>query len=94
MPTPKRLNVAVIGATGLVGGEILKILVQRQFPVETVRVFASERSVGKEVAYNGQKLKLEHLDETSFKDIDVAMFAAGADVSLMYGPVAAEAARW
>jgi len=43
VPTPKRLNVAVIGATGLVGGEILKILVQRQFPVETVRVFASER---------------------------------------------------
>jgi aspartate-semialdehyde dehydrogenase len=91
VPTPKRLNVAVVGATGLVGSEILKILVQRQFPVETVRVFASDRSVGKDVAYNGQKLELEHLEETSFTDVDVAMFAAGADVSLMYGPIAAEA---
>ena len=69
---------------------MLKILAQRKFPVETVRVFASERSVGKQVAYNGDTLKLERLDETSFKDIDLAMFAAGADVSLMYGPIAAE----
>jgi aspartate-semialdehyde dehydrogenase len=91
VPTPKRLNVAVVGATGLVGSEMLKILVQREFPAETVRVFASERSVGKEISYNGHTLKLEHLDETSFKDVHVAMFAAGADVSLMYGPIAAEA---
>ncbi|HKC19044.1 MAG TPA: aspartate-semialdehyde dehydrogenase, partial [Candidatus Dormibacteraeota bacterium] len=53
MPTPKRLNVAVVGATGLVGSEMLKILVQRQFPVDSVRVFASERSVGKQISYNG-----------------------------------------
>jgi aspartate-semialdehyde dehydrogenase len=91
VPTPKRLNVAVVGATGLVGSEMLKILAQRQFPAETVRVFASERSVGKELPYNGQTLKLEHLEETSFKDVDIAMFAAGADISLMYGPIAAEA---
>ena len=91
MPTPKRLNVAVVGATGLVGSEMLKILAQRQFPIESVHVFASERSVGKKVPYNGHSLTLEKLDESSFKDIDLAMFAAGADVSLMYGPVAAEA---
>lgn len=91
MPTPKRLNVAVVGATGLVGTEMLKILVQRQFPVESVRVFASERSVGKEIPYNGHSLKVEKLEESSFKDVDVAMFAAGADISLMYGPIAAEA---
>ena len=70
---------------------MLKILLQRQFPVENVRVFASERSVGKQIPYNGHTLTLEKLEETSFKDVDVAMFAAGADVSLMYGPVAAEA---
>jgi aspartate-semialdehyde dehydrogenase len=69
---------------------MLKILGQREFPVETVRVFASERSVGKEIPYNGQSLRLEHLDESSFTEVDVAMFAAGADVSLMYGPIAAE----
>ena len=91
MPTSKRLNVAVVGATGLVGSEMLKILAQRQFPVDTVRAFASERSVGKKVAYNGDSLELERLDEKSFKDTQIVMFAAGADVSLMYGPVAAEA---
>lgn len=70
---------------------MLKILLQRQFPVENVRVFASERSVGKQIPYNGHTLTLEKLEESSFKDVDLAMFAAGADVSLMYGPVAAEA---
>src|SRR5690348_15950991 len=74
----------------MVGTEMLKILVQRKFPAEKVRVFASERSVGKQLSYNGHSLQLEHLDESSFKDVHVAMFAAGADVSLMYGPIAAE----
>lgn len=69
---------------------MLKILAQRKFPVGKVRVFGSERSIGKQVAFNGHSLQLERLDESSFKDIQVAMFAAGADVSLMYGPVAAE----
>ena len=90
MPTSKRLNVAVVGATGLVGTEMLKILAQRQFPVDTVRAFASERSAGREVPYNGHSLKLEKLGDSSFKDVDIAMFAAGADISLMYGPIAAE----
>ena len=70
---------------------MLKILAQRKFPVEKVRVFASERSVGKQLAYNGHSLQVEKLDESSFKDTQVVMFAAGADVSLMYGPIAAEA---
>jgi aspartate-semialdehyde dehydrogenase len=91
VPTPKQLNIAIVGATGLVGSEMLKILSERKYPAEKIRVFASERSVGSEVAYNGHKLKLEHLSESSFKDIQVVMFAAGADVSLMYGPIAAEA---
>jgi len=75
----------------MVGSEMLKILVQRQFPVDKVRVFASERSVGKQVPYNGRSLHVERLDESSFKDTQVVMFAAGADISLMYGPIAAEA---
>src|SRR5438067_5969155 len=74
----------------MVGSEMLKILVQRQFPVDKVRVFASERSVGKQVPYNGQSLKIERLSESAFKDVQVVMFAAGADISLMYGPIAAE----
>jgi len=91
VPTSKRLNVAVVGATGMVGTEMLKILVQRKFPAEKVRVFASERSVGKQVQYNGHSLQIEKLDESSFKDTQLVMFAAGADVSLMFGPIAAEA---
>jgi len=75
----------------MVGTEMLKILVQRKFPAEKVRVFASERSVGKQVQYNGHSLQIEKLDESSFKDTQLVMFAAGADVSLMFGPIAAEA---
>jgi aspartate-semialdehyde dehydrogenase len=91
VPTSKRLNVAVVGATGMVGSEMLKILSQRKFPAESVRVFASERSVGSQVPFNGHSLKLEKLDESSFKSLDLVMFAAGADVSLLFGPIAAEA---
>ena len=91
VPTSKRLNVAVVGATGIVGQELLRVLAQRKFPTESVRVFASERSVGKQIAFNGHTLKLEKLDESAFKHVDLAMFAAGADISLMYGPIAAEA---
>jgi len=90
VPTSKQLNVAVVGATGLVGIEMLKILAQRKFPVGKVRVFASERSIGKQVSFNGDSLRLERVDDASFKDVQIAMFAAGADISLMYGPIAAE----
>ncbi|HKW71828.1 MAG TPA: aspartate-semialdehyde dehydrogenase, partial [Candidatus Dormibacteraeota bacterium] len=91
MPTSKRLNVAVVGATGLVGNEMLRILAERKFPAERVRVFASERSTGMEVAFNGDTLALQRLDESALAGADVVMFAAGADISLMYGPIAAEA---
>jgi aspartate-semialdehyde dehydrogenase len=91
VPTSKRLNVAVVGATGLVGQQMLKILVQRKFPVATVTAFASERSVGATVPFNGEQLTLKRLDENSFQGIDVVMFAAGADISLQYAPNAAEA---
>jgi len=91
VPTSKRLNVAVVGATGMVGHEMLRILAERKFPAERVRVFASERSIGTKVAYNGDSLTLERLDETVFNGTDVVMFAAGAEISLMYGPIAAEA---
>jgi aspartate-semialdehyde dehydrogenase len=70
---------------------MLKILAERKFPVDRVRAFASERSVGKKIPFNGNALEVERLDDKSFKDMQVVMFAAGADVSLMYGPVAAEA---
>ncbi|HYR50326.1 MAG TPA: aspartate-semialdehyde dehydrogenase, partial [Candidatus Eisenbacteria bacterium] len=91
MPTSKRLNVAVVGATGMVGHEMLRVLAQRQFPCERVIALASERSKGLTVTYNGSSLRVEPLDEKAFKGIDIALFAASGDIALMYGPLAAEA---
>ncbi|GAC1691647.1 MAG: aspartate-semialdehyde dehydrogenase [Candidatus Dormibacteraceae bacterium] len=91
MSNSKRLNVAIVGATGLVGQQMLKILAQRKFPVASVTAFASERSVGSKVPFNGEQLTLRRLEESSFKGMHVVMFAAGADISLLYGPSAAEA---
>jgi len=91
MSTSKRLNVAVVGATGVVGQQMLKILAQRKFPVASISAFASERSVGAKVPFNGEQLTLRRLNETSFQGVDIAMFAAGADISLLYGAAAAEA---
>ncbi len=91
MPTSKRLNVAVVGATGMVGHEMLRVLAQRHFPSERVIALASERSKGLTVYYNGGSIKVEPLDEKAFKGIDIALFAASGDIALIYGPVAAEA---
>src|ERR1700687_430015 len=91
MPTSKRLNVAVVGATGMVGHEMLRVLAQRHFPSERIVALASERSKGMSVAYNGSTIKIESLDEKSFKGIDIALFVASSDIALMYGPLAAEA---
>jgi aspartate-semialdehyde dehydrogenase len=91
VPTSKRLNVAVVGATGMVGHEMLRVLAQRHFPSERVIALASERSKGLTVYYNGGSIKVEPLDEKAFKGIDIALFAASGDIALIYGPVAAEA---
>ena len=91
MPTSKRLNVAVVGATGIVGQEMLKVLAQRGFPAERVLPLASERSKGLTVAYNGSRLTIEPLREDSFKGIDIALFAASSDIALMFAPIAVEA---
>ncbi|MDQ2943953.1 MAG: aspartate-semialdehyde dehydrogenase [Candidatus Dormibacteraeota bacterium] len=91
MPTSKRLNVAVVGATGMVGHEMLRVLAQRHFPIDRVVALASERSQGLTVPFNGSTLKVEALDEKAFKGIDIALFAASGDIALMYGPLAAEA---
>ena len=90
MPTSKRLNVAVVGATGMVGAELLRVLAQRNFPSERVVALASERSKGLTVAYNGSSLQVRDVNELAFKGIDVALFAATGDIALMYGPAAAE----
>lgn len=90
MPTSKRLNVAVVGATGMVGQELLKVLVERNFPAGRVVALASERSAGSTVPYNGSELKIQPLTEDAFDGIDVALMAVGSDIALMYAPIAAK----
>jgi aspartate-semialdehyde dehydrogenase len=85
-----RYVVAVVGATGAVGNEMIKTLSQRNFPVETLRLFASERSEGKTLAFNDKEIAVESLKETSFKGIDIALFSAGAERSKLWAPVAAK----
>jgi aspartate-semialdehyde dehydrogenase len=91
VPTSKRLNVAVVGATGLVGQAMLSILAERHFPSARVRALASERSKGLVVPYNGSSITIEPIDEKAFKGVDVALFAASTDIALIFGPVAVEA---
>ena len=86
----KRYVVAVVGATGAVGNEMIKTLAQRNFPVETLRLFASERSVGKTLGFNDKEIAVEALKDTSFKGIDIALFSAGAERSKTWAPVAAK----
>jgi aspartate-semialdehyde dehydrogenase len=81
--------VAVVGATGAVGNEMIRTLEQRDFPVDTLRLFASERSIGKKLEYKGAKTAVEALDEGSFKGIDIALFSAGGERSREWAPVAA-----
>ncbi len=81
--------VAVVGATGAVGEEMVSILDERNFPVEELRPFASERSAGKRIRFRGESLVVRTLERDSFKDIDIALFSAGGDRSREWAPVAA-----
>lgn len=86
-------NIAVVGATGNVGREILNVLQERNFPAGKVHAVASARSKGREVSYgdSDQVLKVEALDEFDFSSVDIALFSPGASVSKEYAPKAAKA---
>ena len=85
------IKVAVVGATGNVGREMLNILDEREFPAEEIVALASTRSVGRDAMLGEKTLKVKALDNFDFSDIDIALFAAGGDISLKYGPIAAKA---
>jgi len=80
----KEYNVAVAGATGAVGIEMIKTLEQRDFPVKNLRLLASSRSVGKKLTYKDTEIAVEELTEKSFKDIDIALFSAGGGISKQF----------
>ena len=85
-------RVAVVGATGNVGREMLSILAERKFPVSKVHAVASERSAGGEVSFGENSvLKVEALDTFDFKGVDIALFSPGAKVSAVHAPRAAKA---
>ena len=85
-------TVAVMGATGNVGRELLSILEERKFPVEEVIALASSGSVGKEVSYGDEEiLKVQSLDGFNFSGVDIVLSSPGAEVSSKYSPLAAEA---
>ena len=84
----RRYNVAVVGATGAVGTEMLRVLRERRFPVNRLRLLASERSAGRRIVFHGSSYRVEHLTKRSFDGIDVALFSAGSSRSLEFGPEA------
>ncbi len=88
---PQKYNVAIAGATGAVGGAMLDVLERRDFPINELRLLASERSVGKKITFRGTELEVQLLSKDSFKDIDIALFSAGATRSLDFAPSAAAA---
>ncbi len=81
--------VAVVGATGAVGNEMITTLEQRDFPVRELRLFASERSEGVKLEFKGDEIPVEVLKDDSFKGIDIALFSAGAERSRIWAPIAA-----
>src|SRR5580765_5872868 len=84
-------HIAVVGATGAAGTELLRVLERRSFPVAGLRPIGSARSVGKSVQFCGDSIMVEKLDAGSFGKIDIAFFSAGGDVSRSYVPIACQA---
>ncbi len=85
----KAFNVAVVGATGAVGNEMIETLEQRGFPVNSIRLLASERSAGTSLSYKGRDVTVEVLKEDSFEGIEIGLFSAGGSVSQRFAPIAA-----
>jgi aspartate-semialdehyde dehydrogenase len=87
----KEYHIAIAGATGAVGAELLRVLERRNFPVATVRALASGKSAGKNVSFRNQPVPVEELNENSFDQIDIAFFSAGGERSLKFVPIARDA---
>ncbi|WP_278683461.1 aspartate-semialdehyde dehydrogenase [Paraclostridium bifermentans] len=86
----KKVNVAIVGATGMVGRTFLKVLEERNFPMDNLYLFSSARSAGSKVEFAGKEYTVEELNENSFdRDIQIALFSAGGSISEKYAPIAA-----
>ncbi len=85
------LNVAILGASGAVGQELLSILEQRQFPLSSLKLLASPRSAGRKVPFRGRLIEVEAVTADSFKGVHIGLFSAGGSVSAEWAPIAAAA---
>lgn len=86
----KKYNIAILGASGAVGKTMMKVLEERNFPINKIKFLASARSAGKEVEFCGENYKIEEVKPESFEDIDIALFSAGGSASRKWAPIAAE----
>jgi len=87
----KKPHVAVVGATGAVGIEMIKTLEKRNFPVGKLTLLASARSAGKKLKFRGEEITIQELTKDAFKGIDIALFSAGGSISKEFAPIAAKA---
>jgi aspartate-semialdehyde dehydrogenase len=87
----KDYRIAIVGATGLVGQEFIKILLQRHFPMASLRLMASDRSAGRKMPVGDKETEVEETTPESFENIDIALFSAGAEQSKHFAPIAARA---
>ncbi|UCF90038.1 MAG: aspartate-semialdehyde dehydrogenase [Desulfobacterales bacterium] len=85
----KKYNVAVAGATGAVGNQMISCLEEMKFPVKSIKFLASQRSVGRMLRFQGDLIAVEELTEKSFKGMDIALFSAGGSTSEKFAPLAA-----
>ncbi len=83
-------RVAIMGATGAVGLEFIKILEQRNFPIKTLKLLASSRSAGRKMKFKGEDYTVEELNEKSFQDVDIVLASAGGSISAKFAPIAVE----
>lgn len=84
--TMKLYKVGILGATGAVGREMMKILAERQFPISELRLFASSRSAGKVVEWNGRPVMIQEPSEENFRGLDIVLGAAESDIARLYAP--------
>jgi len=87
----KGFDVAIVGATGLVGQEFIKVLGQRNFPMNSIRLFASDRSAGRKLRINDEEMEVKETTPYSFDNVDIALFSAGSEISNHFSPIAARA---
>ncbi len=86
----KEYRVAIVGATGIVGQEFIRVLEQRDFPMNSIHLFASDHSAGKKLFVSDREIEVKETTPESFEETDIALFSAGAEVSRRFSPIAAQ----